>query len=198
MKLHNFKTMTCQAGELVVWMSYLQDTPAPIVDATLINQTYYDTTDIDVWDAYKKYELYLNQTGHKLYVNSRNDLSPEQFERYKFLRAKCIAYDVANKTITRFYERHGMIPETTIYSKMNSDIPVTYEKWIPLYEQLYKCNAQQAKKVLLFKIKEYENLHDMLETIRLTIYHQLIETKTLQEVSDVYRSEEHTSELQSH
>lgn len=183
-KLHNVKTMICQKTELVVWLSYYQDSLSPIVDSTLMCQTFTGLTEIDLWAKYKKYELYFDHHGVYFYERSRNNFSEEQQKYYKYVRAKCIAYDFSNKVISRIYERYNFTDET-IYPRLMHN-PVEFDKWVPLFQEIHNCSESEARKLLKFKIDEYENAYMMLEAVRLTTFERIKQTKTIEEVATQY------------
>lgn len=182
---HRFRCLTDQKTSRIIWLVYDHDNrKGPIFDPTLNFHKINTLTDLNVWQEYCNYKLFLG-AGGTVKVDPNDDLKNdiEEFKRIQLLRAKATAIEHLEGALEYHYEKQGYG-----YTYMLDNIKVTgiTEDWINLVSAEYQCSAADSKKLLEFKIKEYNNLIFNLESIRLSYTNKIVKCITVDEVSNTF------------
>ena len=182
---HRFRCLVDQKDSRIVWLSYEHDNrKAPIFDPTLNFHRISTLTDLNVWEEYCKYDLFLHSGGIVASVPEKTlkgDL--QEFSQLELKRAKATAIEFLELSIELQYEKLGFSYTYMIDNIKHSGIT---DKWILLFQQEYNCSYDDAKKLISFKLEEYDNLVFNLEQIRLSYTNKFIKASSLNELDEIF------------
>lgn len=179
------KFLVDQVSGQVAWLKMYPDSiPIPSVDPSLnyyrLEGTYLGVDNL--WQEYTRYTLFFNGRFHN---KGTGGLFVPDFKRIQLLRIKATAIDRMNGTLNFFYERYGIGQHSGLHTTelMNGDIG---DNWAEFFANEYNCSVENARKLLKFKVDEWQTATFMLETTREHFTNKIRRAKTIDEVSSAY------------
>ena len=179
------KFLVDQSSGQVAWLKmYPDSTPIPSVDPSLnyyrIEGTYLGVDRI--WEEYSKYRLFF---GNRFTTREDAGITAADFKRIQLLRIKATAMDRMNGTINFFYEKYGIGQHSGLHTTDMASGEIG-DHWAEFFAKEHNCTVDNARKLLEFKMGEWQTTKFILETTREHFNNKFRKAKTVKEVSDIY------------
>lgn len=168
----------------VVWLTLRENGQMPYVDVGL-NYYKLEGTEFgvkDVWGAYTLYQLYFNGSN---FVSQYYSPFNTDFKRVQLLRTKATAIDGINKAIDTQYEKYNLGNNRGLHLTEIGRGKIS-DPWVKFFAREYKCSESSARKLLEFKVEEWQNIEFVLESTRERAINQIISAVDINTVSDIF------------